>query len=437
MNHRSSHRSEHRKRKSFFRRIRHNIKKFFKNLTGKSEPKHYRPYLGPSQAGDQTLLEKEEFTGFSKERKRHHRRRFGSKPNLWTSGLSEFRRKMSLRKSEARKNKYKKRVRKKHKRENRKRGWYEFIRKFYPDYKKKSNVPFSELSTENVTDQIKQQQKNYFYYSINSTAIFIIAYLLVYLIYQITVLIVASKWKLDSVLLYYDLAFNDYSPLWSRQNIIITTISGPVISLIIGILFFRFLSGRPKVKGFLKLFFLWIAMHGFNLFLGAFGSGVSFDQGFGYVPAWLYWNVFWQIFMSLVFLFILGYIGYYAAPKFLDTSKSAYRVRPENRLRFLLFQVALPMVIGTIIILLIKIPNNMPYETGTLVTMVFGIVPVFLNRNAKPSITFEREKKATHVKWIYIVIFVVFMIIYRVGLNNGLHIKMYYNFIFSLNINAL
>jgi len=265
----------------------------------------------------------------------------------------------------------------------------------------------------------------------------VIAYLLVYLFYQLTVLIVASKWRLDSVLLYYDLAFNDYSPLWSRQNIIITTISGPVISLLIGFLFFRFFSKRPKVKGFLKLFYLWIAMHGFNFFLGAFGSGVSFDQGFGYVPAWLYWNVFWQIFVSLLFLFFFGYLGYYSAPKFLDTSKSAYRVRPENKYRFLLFQVALPMVIGTVIMLIVKIPNNMPYESGIFVTMVFGIVPIFLNRHAKPSITFEREKKATHIKWIYIALFLVFLVIYRVGLNNGIHVKMYYDFIFSLNINAL
>jgi hypothetical protein len=433
---RSSHRGGHRRR-SFFRQIRHDIKKFFKEITGSSEPKQYRPYLGPAQAGEQTLIEKEDFSQISKSRKKHHRKKIGSKTSFWNTGFGEIKRRWEQRKIEARKRKYHRKAHKKHRKENRTRTWNNFIRKFFPDYKKVRNVAFSELTSENFNEQIKQQQKNYFYYTINSTAIFVIAYLLVYLIYQLTVLIVASKWRLDSVLLYYDLAFNDYSPLWTRQNIIITTISGPVICLLIGLLFYRYLSKRPKVKGFLKLFFLWIGMHGFNLFLGGFASGVSFDQGFGYVPAWLYWNVFWQIFISLVFLFVLGYIGYFAAPAFLDTSKSAYRVRPENRARFLLFQVAMPMVIGTIILLLIKIPNNMPYETGTMVTLAFGIVPVFMNRHAKPSISFEREKKATNIKWIYIILLVAALVIYRIGLNNGLHVKMYYDFIFSLHINAL
>jgi len=139
------------------------------------------------------------------------------------------------------------------------------------------------------------------------------------MIYQITVLIVASNWNLDSVLFYFDLAFNDYSPLWKRFNIIIVTFSGPLISLLIGILFLKVFANRPKVKGFLKLFFIWVALHALNLFFGAFSSGVSFDEGFGYVAAWIYLNIFWQIFISLIFLFILGLIGYYTASKFLET----------------------------------------------------------------------------------------------------------------------
>jgi hypothetical protein len=436
LNHRSSHHRRH-GRRGLFRQIRHDLRKFYKAITGRSEPKYYRPYLGPSHAGEQTSLETEDLQPTERQRRRQRRKRKSSSTGLWHGSLTDLKRKWEQRKSDRRRKKYHNRARRKHRRENRIKAWDDFIRRFAPDYKKRKAVPFNELSTENVTEQIKQQQKNYFYYTINSTAIFIIAYILVYLVYQLTVLIVASKWRLDSVLLYYDLAFNDYSPLWNRQNIIITTISGPVISLLIGILFYRFFSGRKKVKGFLKLFYLWIAMHGLNLFLGAFSSGVSFDQGFGYVPAWLYWNVFWQIFVSLLFLFLFGYIGYYSATKFLDTSKSAYRVRPENKYRFLLFQVALPMVIGTALMLIVKIPNNMPYETGTLVTMFFGIVPMFLNKKAKPTITFEREKKATHIKWIYIVIFVFLLFVYRIGLNNGLHVRMYYDFIFSLHINAL
>jgi hypothetical protein len=180
-----------------------------------------------------------------------------------------------------------------------------------------------------------------------------------------------------------------------------------------------------------------MALIGFNLFLGAWATGISFDQGFGYVPAWLYLNVFWQIFIALIFLFILGIIGYYSVPKFLDTSKSAYRVRPENKTKFLFFQVILPFLIGSLIILLVKIPNNMPYDTGNLITLIFGIAPMIFNKYARPTVTFEKEKKATNIRWLFIAIFVALILAYRIGLNNGLHVILNYIFSISLDITPL
>jgi hypothetical protein len=182
---------------------------------------------------------------------------------------------------------------------------------------------------------------------------------------------------------------------------------------------------------------VWISLHGFNLFFGAFASGVAFSEGFGYVPEWLSFNVFWQIFVSLVFLFMLGVIGYYTTSRFLDTSNSAYRVRDENKLKFLFFQVVLPWLFGASIILLAKIPNNMPYDASNLITLVFAIVPVIFNRFAKPTILFEGDRKPTHINWRYVVLFIVLLLAFRIGLNNGLHIALFYKFTFSLEITPL
>jgi hypothetical protein len=365
------------------------------------------------------------------ERRIHRKKRKRSSFRQW---LREYQRKREDRREERRKRKFKRKVQRKHKREYKKRTRIDFVRKFIPNYKMPRNVPLTELTEQEAAEAIKFQQKNYFFYTINSVALFIIAYLLIYLIYQLTVLVVASRWKLDSVLYYFDLAFNDYSPLWSRFNIIVVTGSGPVVCLLIGILFYRFIANRPKLKGFPKLFVMWTAIIGFNMFLGAFASGVSFDEGFGYVPAWLYLNVFWQIFVSLVFLFILGLIGYYSAPKFLDTSNSSYRVRPENKVKFLFYQVVLPWFIGVLIIILVKIPNNMPYDTANLITLMFAVVPVLFNRYARPTVLFSSERKPTRINWSLIAAFIVLLLAFRIGLNNGLHVVLNYKFIFSLEI---
>jgi hypothetical protein len=434
----TSENNRRRRKRSFLGQIIHNIKKTFTNLSlsRSKEPKEYRPYLGPKETIHPTIPEADEFirteSGTSK-----HRRGKRSKTSSERTRFEELKRKWELRKEERQKRKFRRKSKKRHRKEYKKQARIEFIRRFLPNYKREKSIPFEELSDEQAAEVIKLHQKNYFYYTVNSTALFIIAYLAVYMLYQLTVLIVAAKYKLDSVLFYYDLAFNDYSPLWSRSNIIIVTLSGPLICLIVGFLFYRFFSTRQKAKGFVKLFFLWIALIGFNLFLGAWATGISFDQGFGYVPAWLYLNVFWQILVALLFLFILGMIGYYSVPKFLDTSKSAYRVRPENKTKFLFFQVILPYLIGSIIIILVRIPNNLPYDTGNILTLLFGISPMIFNKYARPTVTFEKEKKATNIQWLFIVIFIALILLYRIGLNNGLHFTMFYDFIFTLDITPL
>lgn len=433
--------SHRRKKKSFIRQFVHDIKKSFKNLSSNlsNKPKEYRPYLGPAKqeseisgSGENEFAQDE--IKISKHRSSHHRRKPRRKGNFISNTIKKYKRKWKTDPKKRKKKKYKQRIKKKHKLEYKKRARINLIRKLFPEYKKTKHQPFIGVPDDETGEIKKTHQKGYFIYAINSVALYVIAYLLVYLIYQLTVLIVSSRWKLDSVLFYYDLAFNDYSPLWSRFNIIMVTLSGPLICLLIGILFLKIFANKPKVKGFMKLFILWIAMHGFNLFFGAFASGVSFDAGFGYVPAWLYFNVFWQIFVSLLFLFILGLIGYNSVPKFLDTSNSAYRVRKQNRVKFLFYQVIIPWLIGGLIIFFVKIPNNMPYDTGNLITMVFCVIPVLFNTRAKPNIKLKGEKKPTRINWIYIAVFVILLSTYRISLNSGLYIKLDYNFNISLDI---
>lgn len=424
------------KRRSGIKYLFYKFNKYLKGSFhfGRKKPKEYRPFLGHNVDPERLkAIQQEEMddSGYPDYYDNEPRRR--RKKSL-TSRIKEYKRSREHKIDEGRRKKYERKILKKRRKEYRKSTRIEFIRKFYPTYKKtKENI----FDNEEFADKAKYQFRNYYFYTINSTALFIISYLLVYFTYQLTVLIAASRWKLDSVLFYYDLVFNDYSPLWTKYNILLVTFSGPFISFIIGFLFFRFFSIRPKVRGFLKLFFLWIALHGFNFFFGAFASGVAFSEGFGYVPEWLSFNVFWQILVSLLFLFILGLIGFYTASRFLDTSNSAYRVRDENKLKFLFYQVVLPWLFGTTLILLVKIPNNLPYDMGNLVTLVFAIVPVVFNRYARPTITFEGDRRPTQIKWNFIAIFVILLLAFRIGLNNGLHIALYYKFIFSLEISPL
>ncbi len=406
---------------------------FQTSLFEKSAPKEYRPYLGPDASEEEIEEHKLENTrdslkNYSKKRKR----RFS-----FDLGIKRWKRKYQKRKEDSKKRKYKNKIRRKKAKAQKKQQRVDFIRRFMPQYKKSSVISVEFSQDDAAEEKERSKFKGYFSYVVNSTILFLVAYLLVYMIYQITVLVVASRWNLDSVLFYYELQFNNFSPLWNRMNIIITTFSGPAICLLIGILFMRYLSGRPNLKKSVKLFFLWLGIHGYNFFLGAFASGVSFDKGFGYVAAWMYMNVFWQIFISLIFLFLLGMIGYYAAPKFLDTSYSSTRVKHENKFKFLAYLVFLPWLIGSLVIFLVRVPSNMNYDTGNLITLVMAVTPVLFNRHAKPTKNFKMEKKPNRLNYWMIVVFAAIYTLYRWGLNKGLLVDLNYKFIFNLDITPI
>lgn len=429
-------RSHHRKR-SFIGQLIHDIRKATGNRKshssdssrhGHSRSAHGQELSEPPEIQRETVP----VSSHSRRSRSGHKRKRHHKKNIISETISNLQKKWRRRKRNRKKEKFKRRVKRKYIKKERKQRWADFYKNFMPDFSGKSREePQSESAT-----AVKHPNIHYLYYAVNSVALYMVAYLIVYMIYQFTVLVTASFWGLDSVLFYYDLAFNDFSPLWYRLNIIIITLSGPLISVLIGILVYNYLVKRVKSRVWLKLFYLWIAFHGFNFFLGAFASGVSFDEGFGYVASWLYLNIFWKIFISLVFLFILGIIGYYATPRFLETSNSAYRIRKENRARFLLSQAVIPVFAGGLIIFLIRIPNNMPYDTGNLVTMLFAITPVLFNKNAKPQLKLEKEKRRqTTIHWGYVAMFILLFTAYRVGLNTGLHFML--RFSFSLDITPI
>ena len=255
----------------------------------------------------------------------------------------------------------------------------------------------------------------------NSLASFLVAYLLVYLSYQLVVLITASFHGIDSILYYYKLDFNDHSQLWDVFNIIVITLSGPANSLIMGFLFYNYLFFKAKSYPNLQLFFLWTGLLFFAHFFAAFIAGVVTNKGFGYVPIWLFWNDFTKFFFAIVALASLVLIGYFGASRFLATTNTNLRIQKNQRALFYLHQVVLPYLLGFLIIFLVKIPNNYAYDTGILAFSAFMFGAVFFHVNAFLPPYMRNRNKVNSLNWVLILLAIVSLYSYRVYLEEGLH----------------
>jgi len=362
-------------------------------------------------------------------------RKYRKKSNRIDSFFNKFFRKQAPTEQEIQLKKLKESRKKKKELKKRKQFFLKRLRKRKNETGKKGNW-FTRLFSLKPKDPFLKEQdsspsifreflktKKYNYFIINSLFLFLTAYIVVYLIYQFTVLMSASMWDLDSVLYYWDLAFDDYSPKWNKWNIIAITFSGPFISLVTGILFLKVLFNFESLHVSHRLFILWIALHGINRFLGAFVAGVITDEGFGYVVNWMYIPEFYKILFVILALFLMGVIGYYTARQFLDVSGSYHFIRKTDHKAYLLSQALLPSVLGSIILFIIKMPYNPPYETIMLGSFLFMTVPVIFNFRAKPTPVYTNEKLKQKFYFKYFLWFLLLLIFYRIVLDPGLHFE--------------
>lgn len=271
----------------------------------------------------------------------------------------------------------------------------------------------------------------------NSTGLFLVSYLIIYLIYQLPTILVASVYKIDSVLYFYELYFpvGNASNLWTKTNIIAITLIGPVASGFTALLLFRWVQLRNIKNHIFRLLLLWVAFQGAAHFLGAFVAGIITDLGFGYVANWLFLNVFFKILISLVFLSVLSLAGYYSATTALANLPHG-RMKSLHRTVSLISTYLLPWLLGTTLLAILRFPDKTPqhenimvYDAIIMISMVFAIVPMVFRKKSRGSASVVKGKRVSLLNGILMFAAgVAIVLLFRLILINGLYFAIRFSF---------
>jgi hypothetical protein len=316
-----------------------------------------------------------------------------------------------------------------HRKGHHKRGFWAKLFKLRKKHRKEKDVQKNwQFASESVKKE-KLEMTSYIIYAVNSTMLYIAAYMVAFFTYQLAVIFVASHYGIDSVLYYYEVYFpcGNNSPLWTPFNIILITLSGPMISIIMGTIYHRVVLKRmPKPAN--KLFVLWLAFHSINMFFGAFVAGIITDQGFGFVADWMYMHVAFKFMFAIIAIFILAVLGFYSARYFLETATSVYRIKSKNRLAFFIAQGIIPWFVGGLILFAIKYPTILPqhenilvYDSIILGTLIFLVIPIIFNTTAKPKFIDKYSRSKRGINWTMVVAIVLLLVVFRLGLSGGIH----------------
>ncbi|MHC1774273.1 MAG: hypothetical protein AB9834_02550 [Lentimicrobium sp.] len=251
----------------------------------------------------------------------------------------------------------------------------------------------------------------------NSTALYLLSYLFVFIFHQAFTVVAALIFNYQLKINYTEISFLVYKYSWTFDSVKIIYSAGPVFCLLLSIFMIVVAIKFREYDGLFKVFFQWGFVHSINLVLGTAVAGALLGEGFGHVLIWMYIPDTGKLIVTLGGLFGLAALGFTMTKLFLLSANSYYnKLETADRPAFLISQLFLPYIIGTIIIIAIRLPLT-NYEFLRILTPVILILPSFLNSSIYPVFFFDENPKTIKLSSSLVAAAIIVLVVYRVGLN--------------------
>ncbi len=264
-------------------------------------------------------------------------------------------------------------------------------------------------------------KRTYLAIGINSLAVFLITYLLVYFLSHLITALSASAFGIRTILYYYDVEYLIRGYDWTDDAVKAVFSSAPLFSLLFALLLLILYLYVAAETGLLRLFVLWAFCHFILRFFGDMFVGVILDEGFGYVIMYLFVMDTGKMILCLFAFICLFTLGYMMTRYFLYSGNSYFNaIRRNNRIRFDLAQFILPMILGNILIILVKIPQITLFEIFLNASMLFLLLPVLLRSINLQDLFFDEDPRKVKIVVRYIILAILLGIVFRVVLSIGI-----------------
>jgi hypothetical protein len=257
---------------------------------------------------------------------------------------------------------------------------------------------------------------------INSTAFYLISYMVVFMLFQFTTLIASSIFDIPNTLYYNKIGFNIRPEAWTVESVKVIYSSGNIVLFLVSLFFLVVIIKALELNGLLRLFFLWGFVHSTSMVFGSFVIGAFNFEGFGIVLSYLYLADTAKMLLLFFGLLILIAIGMAMVKAFLFSANIYFNfLSPGMRPAFRRDQFILPYVFSTLLLLGLKYPLTL-YDTLILITPLFMLLPLYWGIGRFPVFYFEETKKSIKINYALVLITASILVLYRVLLGIGINI---------------
>ncbi|MBG8554615.1 hypothetical protein [Hymenobacter guriensis] len=260
--------------------------------------------------------------------------------------------------------------------------------------------------------------------ALNSTALYVLAYLLAYGVHQLATAAMAHRLGIPLTVHVSHIQFLISNQQWWRIAVVAVYGAGPLLCLLLALTFgaLFWFRGRGR-KGRLKLLYFWLALHFFNLVVGGLIAGCFTHKGFWYVPRWLFISggQTLPIVLAVVGGLVAVAVGYLSAVAFLQSHDSRTMMLYKNRGQLIFSGLLVPWLGGSAFLALLKLPDLTRHEGLLFLTMGLLVLPLSVaSRNELFEETVPYPQK-TVVASGFVLLTLLLALLWRLALSTGIN----------------
>ncbi len=275
-----------------------------------------------------------------------------------------------------------------------------------------------------VTNQSKLSRSNFWIIVVNSTASFVVAYLIVFYVNMGTTLLSTAMFNFNVSFNYSVVYYQIQDYQWTHDAVKLIFSSGPIMVFILGILSLVGFFGLLEEVSRLKLLFLWISLISFNQTFGNLMIGNLFKTGVGHVFNWMYFSDTAKMVVALIGFFGLITTAFIMRqPVGISANTYFNKLGSKNFPFFITAQLILPFICGYGLIFAYFSQNLFFQEKYAWISLGIMLLFIFISLSKSEYMYFDEEERTISLSNFLI----VFAIVMYVGLRYFLRDQIYIN----------
>jgi len=266
-------------------------------------------------------------------------------------------------------------------------------------------------------------RKNFWIIAVNSLAAFVLSYLFIFYLNQLSYVLTAGMYDYEISINYNSYFFHIEPYEWTHDAVVTIFSSGYLLTLFFGALsllgFYQIVADAIPFK----VFFFWLSFHATTYFFGGLMLGNLLTDGIGHVFNWMYLADTVKMIISLIGFFGLLIMAIFSA-RLVALSSNAYFDKYNERIApfFVTAQVFVPYLIGSALIYVYFIPDALFHEQFGWIIMGVMLLLFYSRSRYNDDLLFEEDdNRSIRPMRVLIIFTLLFYVFSRVIMHNRIY----------------